>query len=204
VVALSGLRNARSPRGAPAGAALGILAAAALGFLIDWTWQIPAVTAPVLIVAAALTGGGAGRRLRVPAPALAVGVAVVAIPALWSGGVLAVATDRIDDSEAALAAGRPGDAARDARAAIAVQPWAAEPYLQLAEVERSVDNIEAANGAARAAIRRGPDDFRVWMLTASLAFIEGDVEAGSNYLARAFSLAPRLITRFGEFSGLEG
>ena len=204
IVALAGVRRARGPAGAAAGAALGVLAAGAVGFLIDWTWQVPAVTVPVLVVAAALAGRGFGPAaaagLRVPAPLAGAALVAVAIPSLWAAGVLAVATSRLDESDRALAAGDPAGAARAARAAIAVEPWAAEPWFQLAEVERTVDNVEAAQLAAREGIERAPNDFRGWILASNLQSQEGASLQSTVYAARALALAPLLIPRVGEFA----
>ena len=209
VVALAGVRRARGPDRAAVGGALGLLAAGAVGFLIDWTWQIPAVTVPVLIVAAALAGSAfAAPRpsparmagLRVPAPLAGAVLIAVAIPAVWAAGVLGVATARLDESERALADGDASGAAQAARAAIAVEPWAAEPWFQLAEVERTVDNVEAAQLAVREGVRRAPDDFRGWILASVLRAQAGEALPSAVYAARALTLAPLLIPRVGEFA----
>jgi O-antigen ligase len=212
VIALAGLRRARGPGGALAGAGLGVLAAGSVGHLIDWTWQIPAVTVPMLIVGAGLAGSAFASSTRpepsmgetkgtwaVPAPLAGAVLLVLAIPAIWAAGVLAVATTRIDQSKSALANGEPADAARAARAAIEIEPWAAEPWLQLAEIERTVDNVEASKRAARMGIQRAPDDFRGWLLVSTLEGQKGNGTLGANYAFRAVSLAPLLLPRIQEF-----
>ena len=87
-----------------------------------------------------------------------------------------------------------------AREAIAIQPWAAEPWLQLATVERSVDNTEAAARAAREAIERSPDDFRLWLLASVLAGSGEQPNGGISYAVRASQLAPTLLLRLPEFA----
>ncbi|HET6831576.1 MAG TPA: O-antigen ligase family protein, partial [Solirubrobacterales bacterium] len=143
-VAAAGISRARRSDGAAAGAALGLVATGLVGFLIDWTWDVPAVAVPVLVAAAVLAGrsldpalgreaAAATPALRIPAPLLAIPSAAVAVAAIWAGGVLAVATDRLEASADAVAVGDLPAAAAAARAAAAAEPWAAEPWAQLAE-----------------------------------------------------------------------
>lgn len=218
VVAVAGVRRARSPAaGWEGGAALGALVAGSVGLAIDWTWQVPVVAASILAVAACVCGRAFAPRgepeaeivrdgqwrafapSRVPAPLLACGLIALAAASVWAGGVLAIASSQLDQSESALADGDASRAAQAARTAISVEPWAAEPWLQLAEIERSVDNVEAAQRAAVAAIDRGPDDFRAWLLASALEGQLGNVGASVNYAVRAVALAPRIVLRIGEF-----
>lgn len=203
VVLIAALRAARDPGVARDGvAALAILAVGGVGYLIDWTWSIPAVAVPVLIVGASVSAGafgGVAPRSR-SAPALAFGAVALAVPLVWAGAVLAVGSARLDDSRRQLADGSPAAAARSAREAIAIQPWAAEPWLQLAAVERSVDNSEAAARAAREAIERAPEDFRAWLLASAIATPNGRPVAGLKYAIRAYELAPNLLLRLREFA----
>ena len=55
VVGAVGVRRVRWRKCAAAGAALGLLATAMVGLLIDWTWDLPAVMLPVLMAAAVLS-----------------------------------------------------------------------------------------------------------------------------------------------------
>jgi hypothetical protein len=54
-VGTAGIRRARQPGGAAAGAALGVIATGLVGIAIDWTWDVPSVAVCVLIAAAVLT-----------------------------------------------------------------------------------------------------------------------------------------------------
>lgn len=212
LVLLAGVRRARAPGGSAAGAALGLVVTGLIGFSIDWTWQIPAVAVPVLIVAAVLTGsgldgpvtngalGGLRRRpprsiSRVPAPALAAVLVLVAVPALWAGGVLAVAASRLDASAEALSRGDLSEAAAAARSAAEVEPWAAEPWLRLTEIEQAAGNLEAAQIDAEQAIRRAPDDFGPWQIAVVVQLQLKNYSAAFAYAARAGSLAPLLYER---------
>ena len=208
LVVLAGVRQASGPRAPAAGAALGVLAAASVGFLIDWTWQIPAVVVPALVAAALLAGSPAptpARRPRAAHPsgdagpglrgALATGLALLALPALWAGGVLALATDRLDASAEALDVGEYAKAAQAARAAAAIEPWAGDPWVQLATVEQAAGNLAAARLDVREAIDRSPEDFRPWVLAAVIATSDGNSDAATAYLLRAVDLAPLVLER---------
>ena len=211
LVGWTGIARAHS-RDAAAGAALGLLSTAMIGFLIDWTWDVPAVVGPVLIAAAVLltgsldeAGAGAGeparpaarldRRGTIPAPAVVFAVLVAAIPAVWAGGVLAVSTERVEASADALALGQLDEAAGAARSAIAVEPWSAEGWLQLASVEQAAGNSEASLRATEMAIDRSPDDFRSWLLASVLHGEIGDQQAAVAYANRAVILAPLVLPR---------
>ena len=143
-----------------------------------------------------------GRSLPVPASAVAVLVVVAAIPAIWAGGVLAVATNRLDASDDALAAGRLDDAAAAARAAAAVEPWSAEPWLRLATVEQAAGNLEAARLDAARAIELTPKDFRPWLLASGLESKLGNEKVLIAYAARALALAPLVIPRAAADAGV--
>jgi len=204
---VASISRARHRDGA-AGAGIGLLTTAMVGFLIDWTWDVPAVVLPVMVVIAVLTGGSLRRpsevaekpgvsRAPIPVPALAVALVAIAlaVPSIWAGGVLAVATGRIDASEDARVAGHLDEAAGAARSAAAVQPWAAAPWVQLATVEQTAGNADAGGRAVRMAIERSPDDFRNWLLASSLAAQAGNDEAAASYAGRAILLAPLVLPR---------
>ncbi len=209
-VAVAGIATARrrDEGGAAAGAALGLVATGLVGILIDWTWDVPAVALPVLVASAVVTnralepdvavepaGTHVARRVTVPAPAFALLAVAFAVPAIWAGGVLAAATDRLDASADSLAAGDLGGAAAAARSAAAIEPWSAEPWLRLATIEQAAGNLDAAGGAARRAIDLTPADFRPWYLASVVAGGLGDEKSGAVYAFRAVSLAPLVLAR---------
>ncbi len=97
IAGAEGVRQARRDDGAAPGAAIGLLATALIGMLIDWTWDLPAVMLPVLVVrcgdlhagagspAGAHRPAGVGHRCwagcdAIPAPALALVAIVVRGP----------------------------------------------------------------------------------------------------------------------------
>ena len=205
-VAASAIPLARAREGAAPGAALGLITTGLLGVLIDWTWDVPAAAAPILVAAALCVNGAlgpdrgriapvGGSAIRVAAPALALVVAVLAVPAVWSAGVLAASGNRMDASDDALAAGRLDDAASAARSAAAIEPWSSEPWLRLATIEQAAGNIDAARLATRRAVEITPDDFRPWLLAAVMEGTLGNRRALSAYTARTLTLAPLVIPR---------
>ena len=199
-VGTAGIRRARQPGGAAAGAALGVIATGLVGVAIDWTWNVPSVAVCVLIAAAVLTTRAlepAGRSLPRMAwsPAFAIVAAALAIPAVWAGGILAVSGDRLDASDDAFAAGHLDEAAAAARSAAAAEPWSAEPWLRLATVEQAAGNIEAARMDLRRAIELTPADFRPWLLASGLEGNLGNDRVASAYGLRAGILAPLIIQR---------
>lgn len=199
---VAGLRAARGAGGSRAGAAVGLMVAGSVGFLIDWTWQVPAVVVPFLIAAALVTGGALepdGTRHAPPrrlAWVVAAGSSiVVAVAALWAGGVLAIASAQLTAGGEALERGELSEAAQSVRAAIAVEPWASEPWVRLAEVERAAGNLEAAQRDMEAAIERAPDDFRPWLLSSVIQAELGNRGATIAYALRAKTLAPLVLRR---------
>jgi hypothetical protein len=203
-VALAGIRLARRrPGGAAAGAALGLMATGLVGVLIDWTWDVPATAVPILIAAALCANGtfatarasSARGAVRFPAPAFALVAVAFAVPAVWSAGVLAASGNRLADADSALAAGRLDDAATAARAAAAIEPWNAEPWLRLATIEQAAGNITAARLDTRRAIELTPDDFRPWLLASEIEGVLGNRGGLAAYANRALILAPLVIPR---------
>ncbi len=196
-VLVGGVAAARVRDGGPAGPALGIVVAGLVGFAVDWTWQFPAIAAPFLLAAGALAGSAppGARLVRLPAVATAVALAALAAATIWGAGVVAAASSRLDASDRAIAEGRLDEAARAARAAVAVEPWAAEPWLRLAEAEGLAGNQLAALRAAREAVRLAPEDYRSWMLAADAQLRLGDPGLGNAYRARGISLYPLTVGR---------
>ena len=132
-----------------------MLAAGIASAAIDWTWELPACFGLVVVAAALLCGpatlermpllsavpdrldGARGRRLAGARSRFGLGVATLAIGwvAIWAGGDQFLTELRLSDSRDAASAGELSSAAQSARDATTLQPWAAEPRLQLALVE---------------------------------------------------------------------
>jgi O-antigen ligase len=172
----------------------GVVFAFYVGTAIDWIWQLTAVAAVGVVALGFLTGRlgapstqrDARARPLVALAAAALGAVVIAAQALPWLTELEVSASRAavrgDDDRAAL---------RHAFDARSLQPWAASPYLQLALVQERLGDIAAARMSIRAALRRSPEDWRLWLVSARLAVEAGAVEAGRRSLERASALSPR-------------
>ena len=154
---------------------------------IDWTWELPAALAPMLISLALLCGSGLRPR------GAAVGALVVDprmagyehrdVPVSPSPGRSASASElvgagldlggsgaggipiQLDRSADRLAAGDLSGAAEAARGAARIEPWSPEPALRLAEVEQTGGQSRGRTAPSRARRSRlAPDDFRPWLL----------------------------------------
>src|SRR5436190_5343359 len=210
--AVSGARRGPTRSGGGAlGASLAILAAGIVSAAIDWTWELPACFGLVVLAAALLTGpatlgpepafgavphaldgarAGPSRR-RPPRLGLGVATLLVGCAAIWAGGLLFLTEAKLGDSRAAASDGDLAAAAQDARDASTLEPWAAEPRLQLALVEELNGDLHAANRDLGEAIKRAPDDWELWFVRVRLDVKSGNVSGARHALARARQLNPR-------------
>jgi O-Antigen ligase/Tetratricopeptide repeat len=210
--ALSGFgRGPTRSRGGALGACLAILATGIASAAIDWTWELPACFGLVAFAAALLTGpatleseaavtavphavnGGGARRSRGRPSRFGLGVATLLVgwAAIWAGGVLFLTEVKLGDSRAAASAGNLESAAQDGRDASTLQPWAAEPRLQLALVDELDGDLQAANRDLGEALQRAPDDWQLWFVRARLDVKSGHISAARQALERARHLNPR-------------
>jgi O-Antigen ligase len=197
--AVDGWRWRTSAPGGEIAPALAVLAAGALTAGVEWSWQIPAAFAPVIIAAGLLTAGGteptAGRPWRFSAGSpsrFGAGIATIgfAWASVWAAGILLVTDAKLDASRAAAARGDLAAAANDARDAASVQPWSPEPRLQLALVDELGGNLIAARNAAGLAIDRASEDWRPWAVAARIDARRHDINAAFIELYRAWRLSP--------------
>lgn len=191
--AIGRLRRA-DPDNDAAAAALGLIAAAGVGIAIDWTWQVPAVIVPLLVTAAMGCALAAPQRMlgrlpRISPRAVALAAIVVAVPAVWAAGTLALSTARLHDATEALADGRLNDAAAAARSAAAIEPWAADPWLQLADIEQAGGNLDASQAAVAEAIRRNHSSLRAWILATNIEAQRGNTDASVAYGRRTLEIS---------------
>ena len=125
-------RRLRQGLGGDAGILVAVVAAGAVGALVDWTWEIPAVFAPAAVCSALLLASAPARHLARDGYWLGVATVTVAWIAMVAGGLVTLTELELDQSRSAASANNVGDAMDRARAAKTVQPWSAEPYIQLA------------------------------------------------------------------------
>ncbi len=170
---------------------------------IDFIWENPVAFAPLVIAAALLAGPASAPASETPRPAagerrsrrsFAGGVFVIGFA--WIGicaSVLLVVTSlQLSSSRAALERGEGGGAAQAAGDAIDLEPWAAEPRLQLALVLESEGDVEEARAEIAEAIDRSPEDWRLRLVAARLDLAAGDPDAARAAALEARALAPRL------------
>jgi tetratricopeptide (TPR) repeat protein len=188
------------------GAFAGLLGAGLIAVSLDWTWQMAAAAAPLLIALAvvcsdALRPDAAGEELLaapetgpavdgptsapVAVRALGLAGAVVALVAVWAGSILALSAVQLDRSDSELQRGDLAAAAESARAAGRLQPWSPEPSLRLATIEQAATNLEAARRRAEEAAQLAPDDFRPWLLLAAIHADLGNLLPATAYGERA-------------------
>jgi hypothetical protein len=203
--ARDGWRGRRTDPGGEAAPLLAVFAAGALTAGLEWTWQIPAAFAPVIVVAGLMTArrspAPAGQPARAaqngnaaprPSSRFGLGIATIAVAwaSVWAAGILLVTNLKLDASRAAAARGDLAAAANDARDAADVQPWSPEPRLQLALVDELGRDLRSARAAARLAIDRAPDDWRTWAVAARIDARRGNLRAALLELRRASMLSP--------------
>jgi O-Antigen ligase len=182
--------------GGEVGVAMALVGAGALSAAIDWVWQIPAVFGVVVLSLALLAGPSlelveeVRKPPRIP-PGWRIGVVGVALVALLLAGDQLLAKRNLDASQAAARDGNLADAADDARAAIALEPWAAAPRAQLALLQESAGDLRGADRSIRAAIDRSPDDWSLWLVRTRIATHEGRLPEARRALAQARRLNPR-------------
>ena len=131
------------------------------GRCVDWTWEIPAVFAPAAICSALLLASAPSRPLARDGYWLGVATVAAAWIAMVAGGLVTLTELELDQSRSAASANKIGDAIDRARAAKTVQPWSAEPYIQLALLEEQQGNVSEALANLRQAEQRDSEDWRL-------------------------------------------
>jgi len=184
--------------------------------LVDWDWDIPAVTLPVLAFlgvlcawrpgeragapAAAPPGqGGRGAALAVVAGLLCFVLASAVAPA-WSQSLAQGAL--VASGEAATPEER-ANAAADAELAARVDPLAVEPLLAGAIVAGSRQRLVNAKALLIKAVERQPYSVRAWQDLARLSVFLADRDTYMRAAQRALELDPAGMTsrRLVEDSG---
>jgi len=193
VVLVSAARRAaalpRRPRLAIA-ACLASFAAWAFAAGIDWIWELPGATAPVMVAAGLAVGVPARTSERVSLRSAAA-VAVVAL-AVGAGELLPLLGDlRLRDSRDAAASGHLAAALADARSARSVEPWAASPYVQSGLVEELRGRFPAALAALAQAAARDRGSWQIWYVRARVEREAGNARAAAASMRRARALDPR-------------
>ena len=197
-VAVQRWRRAEIADSAPALAVLAVGFAAAA---VDWTWDIPAVFVPTIVAAALLTGPATLPGPSALAPvygevrsrrrfARGVAVLLVAWLSICASGLLLLSAHALTQSEARAEGGDLAAAIESAGTAIDLEPWAAEPRAQLAELYERAGDIPSARSAIAEAIARSRRDWELYLTAARLAALDSDEAAVTSNLRRAAELNP--------------
>ena len=180
------LRLGRDQLRAPLAAATAGMAAFALAAGLDWFWEVTvlpvaffalaaAVLGPEIASPATRPGGGASAAVgpaagsawhpglwsRIAAAAAAlVAIAVIAVPM--------AGTQALESSQKLVRDGDPGQALTKAERAVDLQPWAASPRIQQAQVLELLGRHREAVVVAREAIDRERGNWRNWLVLSQL------------------------------------
>jgi hypothetical protein len=179
-------------------ALLGALVAFMVGAGIDWMWELTIVGVVGITCLALLAGPASASQQHASGPrvprlglaprAIVVGVCAVAV---CLEGILLFSHLRLDQSQTAAARGDTQEALSAALDAKALQPWAASPYLQLALVREQSGDLEGARDRIAEALDRNRSDWRLWLVSARIETVTGNIAKARSDLRRAKSLNPR-------------
>ena len=207
--AVGRVRGAVGADRAYAAALLAACAAYAVHVWVDWDWDIPAVTLPVMIflgVLAARPPGTVEDPLARSRPRLAPLIVGGILLALFAVSAALPALAR-EESDAALAQAAQGGTANlreaDEKAATArrLDPFAIDPVFTSADLARRRGDVERAAEVYADAVREQPNNPRLWLGLARLQAQLDDVSGSLASARRAFELDPFARTNFG-FSSL--
>jgi tetratricopeptide (TPR) repeat protein len=157
---------------------------------VDWTWQLPAVVFPFLLLSATLLsrssaeegGFSLGKRVGLAIVPLIFSI-LVAIP-LFS-------TVALESSQEEARAGDLNAALEKARSAHSINPSTAAPLLQEAGLLEALGEPEVAIDAAREAAEAEPDNWRNWLILALIEARSGKATLALEHYQEAKRLNPR-------------
>jgi hypothetical protein len=183
-------------------------AAWGLHIWVDWDWDIPAVTLPVMVFLGVLaargpgvpgaTNGGRPRQFEPFASlsrgaVLAGGAAVICLFAV-SAMLPWLSKNLTSDALAEASSGKPADlreAAKKAEAASRLNPFAVQPLFAAATVAQRSGQPEKAGRLFIEAIERQPDNATTWFRLAGFQVLLSDSPASLKSIAKARSLDPQ-------------
>ena len=177
-----------------------VIAAAAIGAGIDWTWEIPAAFGPAVICAGLLTASVPALPLKRDGYWLGAATVAVAWVAMIAAGLVVLAEIELRQSRSAAADGNFSEGIHRAQQARTVEPWSAEPYTQLALLEEQRGNVDQALADLHNAENRDSEDWRLSLIEARLQQRQGDMPAARKALERAQTLSP-LFAGLGQNQG---
>lgn len=181
-------------RALAAGATAGVAAFAA-GASVNWSWEISVLPMLALLlvavaVSARRTASGIPpqwERAAWPRPVIAV------LSAMAIGLVIVplASTNALRASRADASGGDLAGALHHADQARRLQPYASTPRLQRALVLERIGELAGAARAIGEAVRRSPQDWRLWLVRSRIEAKRGEADASVAAYRRARSLNPR-------------
>lgn len=148
--------------------------------------------------AAARGDSGGGRR---PPGAVGLGYGAATVLAGWiavaAAATLFLGEERLSRSESEAASGNFAAAAQEARDAATLQPWAAEPWLQLGLVQEVAGDLDGATTSLAEAVDRAPESWRIWAIAARVELRKRDFAAADQAVGRLEELIPLAADRPG-------
>ncbi len=189
-LAVASRRRLAEGRDGDAGVLVALFLAGAVGAVFDWTWQIPAVFGPSLVAAALLLASAPARELGRALRWVGAGTLVVGSLAVLAAAIVVLSELELSQSRDAASAGHTREAIDHARTASDIQPWAAEPYIQLAELEYQEGDLEAALADIKRAEERASDDWRPLVIEATLLQRRGEFQAARAAYLEADRMTP--------------
>ena len=184
------VQRVRGSTGMERSARLALLAAAAgwaIHSLIDWDWEIPAVTIPALVAAAVAASPTPSRELRATGRgpisiAVAGGLAAVLLAA--SAAFPSLAETKRVDSLSAAGSGSLRGGASNAELARKLDPLSVEPLFAEAGIAQSRGNMSRAEELLVKAADLQPDNFETWQRLAQFELAANDYPAAAEAIRR--------------------
>ncbi len=192
-VAVGAWAKLRQGRAAGGGVLVAVIAAAAVGASIDWTWEIPAAFAPAVVCAGLITASAPLPRLRRDSHWLGAATVAVAWVAMVGGALVVLSEIELQRSRDAATGDHVAAGIERAEQARTVTPWSSEPYLQLALLEEQRQDYAQALHWLSEAERRDSEDWRLPLIESRLQSERGNGEASLLALKRATDLSPMYI-----------
>ena len=159
--------------------------------LVDWDWEIPAVTLAGLFCGLALVAVRTdGTQVRLPKPLVLGVVAPLAILAVF----VQLGWSSLAAAQADVTAGHWQAAERKAKQAQRWQPWSSEPWTVRGDARLEAGDYPGARAAFARATKANPGDWHGWF---DLALASSGPER-----KRAIARAQRLNPLSGETAGL--
>jgi hypothetical protein len=216
VVVVAGVVRVSYVRDGAASAALAVLAAGLVSAGFDFVWELPAVFAPVIVVAALLTTNALTPALlnappAPPAPprrsraglALAGATLLAGWASMIACGWIVLTERELDRSDAAANSGDYRAAITEAEDAVDLMPWAAAPRVELGLAYQVAGDLTSARRELREGVERADEDWRYWRALALVDLAAGNLGDACREIARTRELNPRQELVYQEVQGLE-